>query len=176
MRQALQDEINETFDQLAEVFSAFGSDQIDIVPFEGSWTAGQVGEHVMRSLSNIQAFLNGDTSATSRPYDEKSAILRNAFLDFNSKMQSPDFILPRETIHSKERLLKSFDDARQQMLQIAGTSDLTVTCNSFEMPGLGFLTRMEWLTFYIVHTRRHVHQLNNIRRALEAKGLALEKK
>jgi hypothetical protein len=77
-------------------------------------------------------------------------------------MQSPDFIVPVATHHDKTAMLESFNQLKTQMINAAEALDLTVTCNSLEMPGLGFLTRLEWLNFFVVHTQRHTRQLKNI--------------
>ena len=52
--QELQSDVNKTFTELAEIISSFNEDQINLIPFEGSWTAGQVGEHIILSLSDLK--------------------------------------------------------------------------------------------------------------------------
>ena len=32
--------------ELLQLFSSFNQEQINVVPFEGSWTAGQLAEHL----------------------------------------------------------------------------------------------------------------------------------
>ena len=44
--------------------------------------------------------------------------------------------------------------------------DLSATCLDFEMPGIGALTRLEWLWFYVWHTQRHLRQVKNIYAAI----------
>ena len=135
---------------------------MDVVPFEGSWTPGLVGEHIIKSVSNLPAFLNKNTEPTSRPYDAQCAPLRKVFLDFTIKMKSPDFIIPSASHHDKDSILSTFSKLKMQMIEAVETLDLTLSCKSFELPGSGFLTRMEWLTFFVVHTKRHTHQLRKI--------------
>ena len=40
-RQQLSVDINETFEELAGLVSTFQQDQINVIPFEGSWTAAR---------------------------------------------------------------------------------------------------------------------------------------
>ena len=162
MTAVLKSEIIETFEALHAVFASFKVQEIDQVPFEGSWTPGQVGEHILKSISNLPRFFNEKTEATHRPYDEKCTQIREIFLDFNTKMKSPEFIVPLEPTHHQASQLQEFDRIKADMLDAVEHLDLSLTCASFEMPGLGFLTRMEWLTFFMVHTQRHVHQLEKI--------------
>ncbi len=46
-------EIDETFAELQRLISSFDQEQINIVPFEGSWTAGQLAQHVIISGSVV---------------------------------------------------------------------------------------------------------------------------
>ena len=155
--------IKQTVEELQKLFSSFTEQQINAVPFEGSWTAGQVAEHIIKSIGNLPEFLNSNTVPTNeRPFDGNVAMLEHIFLDFNTKMQSPPFILPEATQHDKEAILEQFSNLKTQMIAAAETLDLTLTCKSFEMPGFGFLTRFEWLNFFMVHTKRHTHQLEKI--------------
>ena len=166
MSAALTNEINTTFDQLTQVLSSIDDSNMDKVPFEGSWTAGQVTEHIIKSVINMPKVLNGPTENTDRDPDEKSAMLRSIFMDYSNKMKSPDFILPTEDHHDKNALLRSISDIKEQMAEGAALPDLTLTCTAFKLPNLGFLTRQELLTFAIAHTARHTQQLRNVAQAL----------
>jgi len=163
MKTTLVTEISQTMDELIQVFSSFHQQQIDTIPFEKSWTAGQVAEHIIKSISNLPEFFDKDiVPTTGRSFDANVGTIRNIFLDFTTKMQSPPFILPQASHHHKEAILQSFDTLKMQMINAASTLNLTMTCKSFELPGIGFLTRLEWLNFFIVHTQRHTNQLKNI--------------
>lgn len=41
MEIAIQNTILETYSKLSDVFSSFSEEEVNIVPFEGSWTGGQ---------------------------------------------------------------------------------------------------------------------------------------
>ena len=169
MNNGLVNDICETMDELSKVFSSFKNEQIDMIPFEGSWTAGQVAEHIIKSISNMPEFFTQNTAPTTgRAFDANIEMLRKIFLDFSTKFQSPEFILPSSAHHDKAAILHSVDTFKMQMVTAAETLDLTVTCKSFELPGLGFLTRIEWLNFFVVHIQRHTQQLKNIYSVLNA--------
>jgi hypothetical protein len=155
-------DLDETTGNFLKALSAFEPDQINIVPFDGSWTAGQVVEHILKSEGGVPETLLGPTSPTSRTSDEKVAIINSIFLDFSTKLQAPSFIIPSEGPHDQKQLLTSFANKRAEIATIAGTEDLTLTCTSFNFPTLGQLTRLEWLSFIIAHSKRHTFQLRNI--------------
>ena len=77
-------------------------------------------------------------------------------------MNSPDFIRPEKKNYDKDGLLAALSGIKADITTSAATLDLSQTCLSFELPVLGFLTRLEAVTFVICHTRRHTHQLKNI--------------
>src|SRR2546430_516786 len=91
VRVQLQEEVSDTFQDLIDTLSAFKEKQFNLVPYEGSWTPGQIAEHLIKSVSAIP---DEHTQATLRPYDEKVAPLGELFLNFTIKMSSPDFVRP----------------------------------------------------------------------------------
>ncbi len=94
--QELQSHVNKTFTELAEIISSFNEDQINLIPFEGSWTAGQVAEHILLSVSGFEKTINGSVAETERAPDALKDKIKASFLDFTIKMKSPDFIIPAE--------------------------------------------------------------------------------
>jgi len=153
-------------DQVLEILSQLTETQLNKIPFEDSWTAGQVGEHILKYSSGVVEVLNGKTVATERDPEEKVAQLEKIFLDFSTKMKSPAEIVPSDKKKHKERLLHSLSHAFDGIEKVGATEDLEVTCIPAEIPGLGTLTRTEWIVFFKVHTRRHIHQLEKIVAAL----------
>ncbi len=167
MNESIQKEIRNTFAELIHVFSKISNDQVDVVPFEGSWTAGQVAEHIVKAISGMPELLNAKVEPANRPYDEQVAGLKKVFLDFSLKMKSPEFIVPTETKHDQATLLQTFSRLEIEMEDAASILDLTLLCKAMELPGNGYLTRFEWLSFALVHTQRHIHQLQKISHKLE---------
>jgi hypothetical protein len=155
-------EINKTFEEFMLVLSSFYNEQINEIPFENSWTPGQVVQHIILSVSAFVDLLNGADQQTNRQPDAYVANIRQAFLNFDIKMQSPDFIIPPAKNYNKEELLLTLDQLKIQLNQVVPIKDMTKTCTTFELPVLGYLTRIELINFIEVHTKRHLHQLKNI--------------
>ena len=162
----IRTEIDGTIKELVQLISSFDHEQLNIVPFEGTWTAGQLAKHVIMSGSGFVKIMNGPVKETERKPDEMSATIKKDFLDFNTKMKSPDFVVPPNTSYKKEELLHSLEDIKAKINQAIETLDLTKTCLAFELPVYGFLTRLEALYFVLYHTQRHIHQLKNIHQRL----------
>ncbi len=158
----LADELRENARQLGSVIDSFSDSSINIIPFEGSWTAGQVCDHLLKSGSGMPEVLLENTSQVNRPADQHVEMIRKMFLDFSSKMQSPEFIIPSSGPFDKKMLADALENNLEEIIRIAETEDLSPVCESFAFPGVGNLTRFEWINFLSCHTKRHTHQLENI--------------
>lgn len=163
--QTLSAQVEETGTGIIDELNRFSEQQLNIIPFEGSWTGGQVAEHLLKSAGVVDVIF-GRTASTSRPPDEKVAVLR-VFLDFSIKMKSPDFIVPSNDYHPRQPLIDGLQEKWDRIREAVSRFDLTETCLDFEMPNVGPLTRLEWISFYVFHTKRHLHQLENILSRLE---------
>lgn len=162
MKSAIQNTILETYSKLHDILSSFSEEEINVVPFEGSWTGGQTVQHIILACSDIPKLFAGKTEKTTRKPDENSKNLDAIFLDFNTKYQSPENIKPAEIDYDKKTLLASIKKIQNDLFEAAETYDLTLTCLDAKIPGFENFTIYEWLYFAIVHTQRHTHQLKSI--------------
>ncbi len=167
MNKAINNELADTGKELELVLSSFTPEQINTAPFAGSWTAGQVAEHVLKSAAGILQTVNGDTTIIDRDAAQHVSLLKQIFLDFTTKLTSPDFIIPSDELKDKAELISSLASAMGGLEEAARSKDLSATCTGFELPTIGLLTRLEWLNFVNVHTLRHIHQLKNIKQSFD---------
>jgi uncharacterized damage-inducible protein DinB len=161
--QLLRD-LERTTRDLLQVLGEFNNEQFNRLPFEGSWTAGQVADHLFRAERGAPALMTGNTHQTTRNPEQFVKPLDDAFLDFSTKMKSPDFILPSDGPHDQVEYYNKFEAIRKNILELAAKLDLTETCTEFDMPKLGHMTRYELLRFTVAHSTRHIRQLKNIHR------------
>ena len=166
MKTEIQTKLDNTLTELIQLFSSIEQEQVNIIPFEGSWTAAQLAQHTIMSNSGFAEMINGPVKETQRKPDELVEKIKSDFLDFTIKMKSPDFVKPPMAYYKKEDLLNSLKNIKENIHHAIETTDLTKTCVTFELPGLGFLTRLEAAHFVLYHTQRHIHQLKNIFRKL----------
>lgn len=153
-------ELEQTQHELKEVAASIPDDKIDRVPFEGSWTAGQVLEHIDKSIGS--GILNGNVQAVGRPADEKVQMIQTIFLDFTKRYEAPGFIVPTDAVHDKNALVSKLLYKFDKLKEVAAVMNMEELCLDFEVPGFGPFTRLEWIMFYVMHSRRHLHQLKNI--------------
>ncbi|AWW31019.1 DinB family protein [Echinicola strongylocentroti] len=156
--------LKEISQQLITMLSSLSEKQLNTVPFEGSWTAGQVGNHLLKSYAAAD-ILGGETSECHRKPDEKVWEVKNLFLDFTIKMDSPAEIVPDDGPIDKAALIPAIEKRLGQFMAFQ-ESDVTRICGDFAIPEYGDFTRLEWLWFTVFHTRRHVYQLEKIKAKL----------
>ena len=152
-------EIEQSVDDFLMMLSKFDNEQLNTVPFVGSWTAGQVADHLRKATDGLP---DQNTRPAHRDPELHVETLQALFLNFDVKYESPEFIIPDEGPFESRLLVKQFERLKSDNAAIARTKDLSLLCIDFEMPGLGALTRYEWLKFFVAHTKRHAHQLTNI--------------
>jgi hypothetical protein len=155
---------------LLQIISQFSDEQFNTVPFDGSWTAGQVAEHLLKSESGIPKILRGNTRYAGRDPFEKTAVIQSIFLDFSTKLESPEFILPSDGKKDKPFFLDGFKTTRKEIKELVENTDLSDACTDFPFPVLGELTGWEWICFAICHSKRHTRQMKNIYEIVSKKG------
>jgi uncharacterized damage-inducible protein DinB len=168
MKEQLIKEFEETTSELLSTLSSFSNEKFNQVPFEGSWTAGQVAEHLFKSESNIPRVLKGNSKETKRDPFEKTGIIRSIFLDYTKKLQSPEFILPSNDKKDKDQFINAFEKIRKELRTLIETTDLSRTFTDFPFPQLGEFTGWEWICFAVCHSKRHIRQMKIIAEKLKA--------
>lgn len=155
----LSKDIDATFTRLYEALSALDDETINHIPFAGSWTAGQVSEHIIKSISGIP---DSKTTEPRRFHDQKVLPVKELFLNMDLKFVADAFLTPAAPPHDKDKLLETLKNLQAQHQATAHTANLEVLCLDMELPTFGYLTRYEWLRFMLFHTQRHTQQILNI--------------
>jgi len=168
MKEQLFIEFEETTKELFEALSLFSQEEFNKIPFEGSWTAGQVAEHLFKSESNIPTVLKGSSEETKRDVFANCGIIRKVFLDYTVKMKSPEFILPSGARKDRDDFIHRFKETRRELKTQIETLDLNKTFTNFSFPQMGCLTGWELLCFVVCHSRRHIRQMKIIAEKLKA--------
>lgn len=159
----LQD-LTQTKAELLAAISAIDEYKFNTIPFEGSWTAGQLTDHLLKA--DDAGVLYAETQPSERPIDEKVQAISDIFLNFELKLTPPARIVPSNSNQDKQAMFNALGDAFDKLIEAAGTLDLSAICMAWVIPAFGPLTRLEFLWLYNVHTIRHIRQLKNIGVAL----------
>lgn len=151
--------LDATWRTLEDVLSSADINVINKIPFEGSWTIGQVACHVTKSNFGMVKALQMDGTTAGRDLLQAEPKLKQIFLDFKAKYNSPEFIKPEMKEYQKEDLLRDLKNSIEQLKEQREKQDLSELLN---LEILGDLTKVELLYFVLYHTQRHIHQLKNI--------------
>jgi len=159
MKEIIFTQYHDTAEQFIELLSSFSQKEINIIPYEGCWTAAQVGAHVIKSNKSIIQAMNMEAHPAERMPDERIQELKDVFLDFETKLQSPDFIIPESGLYKKENLLADLEGSVDELKSVSGNVSLSGTIDHV---AFGDITKLELLHFVVYHTGRHTHQLRKI--------------
>lgn len=156
-------QLDDVSSELIALVSSADDKRIDAIPFEDSWTVAQLASHITKSNKAIAQALEMNGSSAKRNADERVEELKKIFLDYTVKFQSPEFILPTQTIYPKKEVIVKLEDSIKQLKLNRNKTDLTEVIN---LPAFGEITKFELLNFVVVHTTRHIHQLKKMLRSL----------
>ena len=149
----------ETTAEYIRLLSSFSQEQVNTLPFEGSWTAGQVADHINKSNAAMLQSFGASGKKAERNIEERVEALKSSMANFEEKFKSPEFILPVKDFYIKEELLAEFNMLTAQLRNVPHTLDLT---EIIRHPVLGEISKFEMFHFLVYHTKRHIHQLENI--------------
>ncbi len=155
----INQQLTDTNQQFRQLFASVQDEQINVVPFKDSWTAGQLAEHVLKSETAMLNALHTRGKKAGRDPFAHVEHLKNVFLDFSTKLKSPEFIVPEQKEYNTSELLQQFDGIAN------GLKETIKQVNREEMVSglpLGEITKGEIIHFIVYHTQRHIHQLQRI--------------
>ncbi|MFN0254318.1 DinB family protein [Pedobacter ureilyticus] len=158
----LSENLKSTFSDLEKAIHRFNENSFNQKPNGSNWSPAMVTQHLVLAGTGIDQVLLGNTNSTEGKADGKVAQIKGIFLDFDSKFTSPKFIEPADQNYQLKEQLNKLTNISRSIISIIPDLDLSLTCTDFEMPFLGYLTRLELISFVIFHTQRHTHQLNNM--------------
>lgn len=163
----LKEQLLENTDALITAIEQIPLQQFNTKPEKGSWSAADVLEHIYRSEFGLPRLFVGETKTPNgRAPDENLETMKQRFLNLDQKMKASGVILPTEAEKSREKLVNKFRQNRKKIAQLISELPQEELCLKFEHPLLGHLTRMEWVHFSIIHTQRHLHQIERIQSQL----------
>lgn len=149
-------DVNQTFRNL---FLSVSEEQVNTVPFKDSWTPAQVARHVFKAEAGMMKALETPASETGRDAFAAVPELKHIFLDFTTKLKSPEMAVPEQKEYNKEELIRQLDGIATKLTEVIPHIN-----NKELVTGLpaGDLTKGEIIHFLLYHTLRHIHQLEHI--------------
>ena len=137
-------------------------EQINTIPFTGSWTAAQVARHLIKAGTDMPTIFLKEAPEADRKPDANIAEIKEILLDFNRKLQAPEGIVPEEKHYTIEETATATEKIRRQTLEALKTANLNQIPQLPEWNPLKGYTKLELLHFALYHTQRHNRQISII--------------
>ena len=149
-----------------QLLASFTEEEMNKVPFAGSWTAAQVCQHLHKSETDMDKLLLAPSQPVERQPDQRREEFANIFLNFDVKFDAPDFIIPEDKHYTKEELEMPMREIKNKMLAAAKDANLDELAPL--PPGHVFegATKLEMVYFTTYHAMRHNRQIRNIKAKL----------
>lgn len=156
---SLINNIEQVSDTLVQLLQSVEERHFNKKPGADKWSIAQLAEHIRLSNNSIAKALALKGKPVDRNPGERVAELKKVFLDFQTKYQSPDFIVPTRDIYDPELLLKDLQASIQRIRERMYEDDLDELINH---PAFGDISKFEILHFVLYHTQRHLRQIKEI--------------
>ncbi|MEX1136844.1 MAG: DinB family protein [Balneolales bacterium] len=108
----------------------------------------------------------GQLGLPARTDDQEVNTIQEIFRNKESKAKTDESIAPGPPPHDLKRLLDTLHKQKDQQIEIIKTRKLEEFNTILEFPGIGHVSRYEWIHMMTEHGQRHRRQIENIYKKL----------
>jgi hypothetical protein len=166
MPQTIINQLDAALGDTLQLLSSFSEKEINKVPFEGSWTAAQVCRHLYKSEDGMDNLFSASATVADRDPEQRAPEYKNILMNYEKKLQSPDFLIPEDKDFDKEKLAADLKKAKDKVLEAVSNTNLNEVPPLQQGHPLEGSTKLELIHFLAYHTIRHNHQLRKIKEKL----------
>jgi hypothetical protein len=146
-------------DTLVQLLQSVNERHFNQKPVPDKWSIAQVADHIRLSNNSVAKALALKGKPLDRNPGQRISELKSVFLDFQTKLQAPDFIVPSKDIYDPNLLLKDLQASIQLIRERMYEDNLDELINH---PAFGDISKFEILHFVLYHTQRHLRQIKEI--------------
>jgi len=168
-RALLEQHLTVSVRHFVEALYEFRESIFNRAPEINSWSAAQIGSHVIKSMVYIHQVVTGETSEVQRDPEMYVGELKSIMENGDIKSTSADILMPSPDFLMRTQIRQELTAAMLHLITDISTLNLSVLCKAMQFPQIGCLTRYELISFAIYHIERHTRQLANVLQALQAK-------
>lgn len=135
------------------------------------WSVGETAEHIMHAEVIIFRRIQQALLSPSDPHQEaktagKAKMLERMMPDRTQKATAPEVLQPKGL--SKPEVVRRFRELRAQIIQFAEQTQVPLEQHAADHPFPGFntLNAYQWLLLVPLHSRRHDHQIAEVKATL----------
>ena len=153
--------LKENTDRLFEFLKDIDRELLIEKPAPDKWSIMENLDHIFQVEKGINFVFTGATELEERDPQAKFDQIEKDFMDFDRRFTAMGPILPKGQFEDLDSIKKSISKNRKMLTEIGNSRGWDETCLAFEHRLFGAMTRMEWIWFTIVHTNRHLVQMEN---------------
>lgn len=146
---------------LLKLIARFDSETFNKIPSTGGWSAGQIAEHLLLFDSHVMGVFTGETGDLFRDYQLMVNVISEIMKDLTTKLIATQDLLPSETAKSPDALAKKLMEHRRKLLDSSLQPSVFYGYRLSPHRLFCQLSGIEWITFVIYHSRRHMIQMEN---------------
>ncbi|HEY0272808.1 MAG TPA: DinB family protein [Chitinophaga sp.] len=132
------------------------------------WSIMECAEHMLIMEQAVTRTLQGPTRPLKddRAPDSKFSQLEGVFLELQPRLKHERPENSEVSYADVRKFAADFRANREAIKQALAGKNIREEFSNYEHPAFGFLTGLEWLRYLVVHTERHLHQINRIESVL----------
>ena len=139
-------------------------------PAPGKWSIIETAEHIAMVEEAFGGMVRGPLmqSAVTEPAADAEATaerLRQMMADRTTKYSAPEGFQPGGKWATPEALVAAQAANHHSVLHYVHTTQDALRWHRMAHPAIGELDGMVWLVLYAAHTRRHVQQIEEVKKA-----------
>lgn len=162
MSQILQNQWLANTDALLQTLSRFDASSFNTKRADGGWSAGDIAEHILLADKRFTIVLEGAASEATHEGGENVSKFTARLSDRANKLDAPPFLVPSENEKDKEGMIAEIRSERNRIAALIGSGNMNLV--NYDAPHrlFGPMVSQEWIKFNILHTERHLKQLEEL--------------
>jgi hypothetical protein len=159
MTKSVNDQLEETRNQLLGIINSLTSEELNKKPASDKWSISQICHHVyLTERAFTQSIIYGLKKGISIMADPKP--IQHA-ADRSIKVDAPDIVQPGEVSLTLEQIIEELDRSREILLEVLSRIEdkSLLAQRSAKHPLFGHLPLDQWVELVYLHDQRHIEQI-----------------
>ncbi len=164
--------LEQSYTELEQALRGLDDNLCSAEPSPDSWSITEVIEHLGALEKRLTPVLAERLSASKAPtlsegdQEKQDAELVAKVISRESKVPAPEGVCPTGRFTNYREALADFRAARQRTLAYVKVTGQDLKALSMPHPIFGPLNGHQWIQIIAGHTRRHIHQIDEIKETL----------
>lgn len=142
--------------------------QAEFKPSEKDWSILECAEHIFLVNKNVSKII-----ATPPPTEKSENIKTELFSEQKLnillvsnrafKVAAPDYVIPNGHFMNVSDAVQNINSIIDKIIFFLNTNDIELEAQLIKHPLLDVMTKVDWIHFMLVHTNRHMLQIEELK-------------